>query len=145
MLKRIVAVLACRSTRSAGAPASMHAPRPHHGHLAAERLRLIHLVGHEQHGGALVVQLTHSGPHVAPRGRVQALGQLVEDHQPRPVEQRQDEEQPLALAAAEGREHRPAPAASPNCSSSSPPSLARAVLNSSTASATRSRSGSAES
>jgi len=44
--------------------------------------------------------------HVAARSRVEALRQLVEEHQLRPVEQRQHEKQPLPLAAAQRREGR---------------------------------------
>jgi hypothetical protein len=44
---------------------------------------------------------------------IQALGQLVEYHQPRPVEQRQDQEQPLPLTPAERGERRAAPLRQP--------------------------------
>ena len=91
----------------------LDATRAHHDDLVAQRLGLVHLMGHQQHRGALVVQLAHRSPHAAPRGRVQALGQLVQDHQPRPVEQGEDEEKPLSLPAAQRREHRPAPLRQP--------------------------------
>jgi NAD(P)-dependent dehydrogenase (short-subunit alcohol dehydrogenase family) len=49
-------------------------PGSHHQHLVAQALGLVHLVRDEEHGGAILVQLTDGGPDVAARGRVQALG-----------------------------------------------------------------------
>ena len=53
-------------------------------------------------------ELVHGRPDVAPGGRVQALGQLIEDHKARAVHQCQHEEQPLALTATERAERRTA-------------------------------------
>ena len=73
----------------------------------AQRFGLVELVRDQQDGGAGVAQLGHRTPHLATRGRVETLGQLVEDHQPRAVEQRQHEEQPLSLATAQPGVRRP--------------------------------------
>ena len=109
-----------RTVRPAGVPVDElgrralveHPAAAHRDHPVAQHLGLVELVGDEQDRGALVAQLRHGRPHVAAGGRVEALRQLVEDHQPRPVEQRQHEEQPLPLAAADSAgERRPAPRA----------------------------------
>jgi len=70
-------------------------------------------VGDQQHRGAGVAQLTHGRPYVATRGRVEALGQLVQNDQAGTIEQREHEEQPLPLPAAQRGEHRAAPLRQP--------------------------------
>ena len=78
-----------------------HPPVAHGHDPLAQRLRLVELVGHEDHRGAVLVQLGHCGPDVAPCGGIKSLGQFVQDHQARPVEEREHQEQPLTLTAAQ--------------------------------------------
>ena len=92
-----------------GGRALVEHPSVAHRHdPVAQCLGLVELVGHQQHRGPGVVELGDRRPDVAPRGRVEALGELVEDHQPRLVEQRQHQEQPLPLPAAQPCERGPA-------------------------------------
>jgi hypothetical protein len=58
-------------------------------------------------------QLGDGGPDIATRGWVESLRELVEDHEPWPAQQRQDEEQPLSLATAERCERGSPPLAQP--------------------------------
>ena len=90
-----------------------HPAVAHRHDPVAERLGLVELVGDQQHRRAGVAQLGDRRPDLAASGRVEALGELVEDHQPRPVEQRQHQEQPLPLAAAQAGERGPAPVRQP--------------------------------
>ena len=76
---------ACRSISSAGVPESSTRPARIATTRSAQRLGLVELVGDQQDRRALLVQLAHRCPDVPAGGRVQALRQLVEDHQPRPV------------------------------------------------------------
>ena len=89
-------------------PVVEHPPVAHRDDPVAQRLGLVELVGDQQHRRTGVVELRDRRPDLAPGGRVEALGELVEDHQPGPVEQRQHQEQPLPLAAAQARERGPA-------------------------------------
>jgi len=120
--------------RRGAAAVSLRAQHPHRQpHLVqalpaqplglGQRPRLGHLVRHQQHRGAALVQLAHRVPHAAAGGRVEALGQLVEDHQAGPVEQREHQEQALPLSPAERGERRPAPLRQPE-----PPEQLTAVL-----------------
>ena len=89
-------------------PVVEHPPVAHRNDPVAQRLCLVELVRDQQHRRTGVVELGDRRPDLAPGGRVEALGELVEDHQPGPVEQRQHQEQPLPLAAAQARERGPA-------------------------------------
>ena len=143
--ERIVAGPAWRATSSAGRPASRTRPA-----------RITTTRSHSPSASSIswvtsstvvpsLAQLAHGRPHVAACRRVQALGQLVEDHQPRAVDQGEHQEQPLALPAAERGERRAAPLGQPELLEQLAAVAGQPVANSSTASPTRNRSGSAES
>lgn len=60
------------------------------------------------------MQLRDGRQDVTPRGRGQTLGEFIEDHQPRPVEQRQHEEEPPSFPTAERAERGPASLGEPD-------------------------------
>ena len=55
----------------------------HDGDVVADLLDLVHVVGAEQHRQSAAGEPLDQGPHVPDAGRVQAVGGLVEDQQPR--------------------------------------------------------------
>ena len=69
-----------------------------------QRLDLVHGVAHEHDGGALLADLADEPPRLPAGDGVEALGELVEEHDLGPVHERERQEQPLALSAGEGRE-----------------------------------------
>jgi hypothetical protein len=73
----------------------------HHGDAVAELLGLVHVVGHEHDRRAAVADEL---PRDAPGGRIQALRQLVEEHDLGLVDERERDEEALPLAAGEARE-----------------------------------------
>ena len=75
--------------------------------MGAHRLDLGEQVRGEQHGRARVVELGDDPPHVAGAGRVEAVGRLVEHHEPARHEQRGGE--PEALLHAQRVAAIPAP------------------------------------
>ena len=79
-------------------------PSAHGDDVLAQQLGLVELMGDQQHRRSGLPQLSHRRPDLATGGRVEALGELVEDDQPRLVEQRQDQEESLPLTAAHARE-----------------------------------------
>jgi len=68
----------------------------------AERLGLLHEVGHQHDGGAAISDPANQVPRGAARGRVETGGQLVEEDDLGPAEQRERDEEALLLAAGEG-------------------------------------------
>jgi hypothetical protein len=82
-----------------------HAPAlMHHGDPVAERLRLVHEVGHEDDGRALGAELADEPAGALPGLRVEAGRDLIEHHEVGLVHQREGHEEPLLLAAGEGVE-----------------------------------------
>ena len=77
------------------------ASRVHHGDAVAEPLRLLHEVRDEDDRRAHVAHSSHQVPGHAARGRVEPGGHLVEKDELRIVDQRQGDEQALALPAGE--------------------------------------------
>ena len=71
------------------------------GDLGAQRLQVVHLVAGQQHGGAVGREPAQHLVHVLAARRVQAVGRLVEDQQPRPDQQRGGESDPLPHAEGE--------------------------------------------
>src|SRR5690242_6770823 len=67
----------------------------------AQFLHLVHEVADQYDGDALVADLSDQIPGGVPRARVQARGQLVEEHHLRVPDQGQRDEQALLLAAGE--------------------------------------------
>ena len=65
-------------------------------------LRLVHVVGGDEHGGSLVGQAGDEVPELPPRQRVDAGGRLGEDEEGRPVEEGHGHGQALLPAAGEG-------------------------------------------
>ena len=144
MLNRITAVLACRSTRSAGAPASMTWP----ARITATRSQSASASSISWVTSSTVVpssfswriasqtvrRAAGSRPWVS-SSRITSRGRLSRAR----TRNSRCRSPPLSEENTDRRR-----CVSPNCSSSSPPSRARWVLNSSSASATLSRSGSAE-
>ena len=76
----------------------------HHHDAVAQPLGLLDVVGDEDDGGPGVADVAHDVPGVAPRHRVEVLGQLVEEHDLRPADEGEGDEQPLPLAARQGVE-----------------------------------------
>ena len=70
----------------------------------AQRFSFVHVVRDEQHRGAGRPQSADCVPDVTARRGVEAFGELVQHDQPGPIDERQDEEEPLALPSAEGTE-----------------------------------------
>ena len=107
---------------AAGRPVGHHLAAVEHDDAVAQPLRLLDVVGDEHHGRAGVADPPDHLPGVPPADGVEVLGELVEEHELRPADESQRDEQPLALAAGQGGE-RAAPqvrrAATPSASSSS--------------------------
>ncbi len=91
-----------------GRGAGVHdAAAAHHRHPITQRFGLVHEMGHQHDRGAPVADVTDRVPHVAAGERVQTLGELVEEHHPGLVEQRQSDEQTLTLTPRQRSETRP--------------------------------------
>ena len=71
------------------------------GDLGAQRLKVVHLVAGQQHGGAVGREPAQHLVHVLAARRVQAVGRLVKDQQPGPDQQRGGEPDPLPHAEGE--------------------------------------------
>src|SRR3954447_8560224 len=71
-------------------------------HAVGERLRLVEIVGGEQHGLPELAQGAHHLPGGAARGRVEARRRLVEEDQLGGAEEREGEVEPALLAAGRG-------------------------------------------
>ena len=71
----------------------------HHHDSVAENLGLVGEVGDQDHGRPAVANPLHEVPHDSTRHWIQALRELVEEHDLRLVEERQGDEQTLPLAA----------------------------------------------
>lgn len=67
----------------------------------AQRLRLLHVVGRHEHGGAAVADGADHVPHGQARLRVEGGGQLVEEEQLGIMDQGQGDEDALALPTGE--------------------------------------------
>ena len=76
----------------------------HHDDPVAEDLRLVDEVGDEHDGRPAGADQLDELPDDPPRRRVETLGQLVEEHDLRLVEQREGDEQALPLTARQGAE-----------------------------------------
>jgi hypothetical protein len=70
-----------------------------HGDTVAELLCLLHEMGHQDDGGPSVPNRSDQVPGDPARGRIQALGQLVEEDHLGLVDEREGDEEPLLLAA----------------------------------------------
>ena len=91
---------------SAGEPIARIVPAVHERDPLAQAVGLVHVVGREQDGhAALLAQLGDEVPHGAAGDRVEADRRLVEDQQPRAVDERLRELQPPDHAARVRRDH----------------------------------------
>ena len=70
-------------------------------HAVTEPLRLVHVVGREEHGRALPLQLAHPRPEREPHRRIEAGRGLVEHEELGLVHERQRDGQPAPEAAGE--------------------------------------------
>ena len=70
----------------------------HDRDVVADLLDLVHVVGAEQHRQAAAREPLHQGPHVAHPRRVEPVGRLVEDQQPRLAQQAGGDAEPLPHA-----------------------------------------------
>ena len=75
------------------------------GDAVAEALGFLHQVGGQEDGLAAVADAAHQVPDGAPRLRVEAGGELIEEDDFRIVDERERDEQALLLAA--GKVHEP--------------------------------------
>ena len=73
-------------------------PRRQEAHLVGHLLGEPHLVGGDDHGHPLGLELAHGGQHLVDQHRVQGGGHLVHEHQPRRHRQRAHDRHPLLLA-----------------------------------------------
>ena len=82
-------------------PALDDGPRRQEAHLVGHLLGEPHLVGGDDHGHPLGLELTHGGQHLVDQDRVQRRGHLVHEHQPRRHRQGAHDRHALLLAAGE--------------------------------------------
>ena len=71
------------------------------GHLGTQRLKIIHAMAGKHHGCPVGGKAGKDAVYVVLAGRVQTVGRLVQDQQPRHGQQRGGESQPLAHAKRE--------------------------------------------
>ena len=79
----------------------------HHRYPVTEGFGLVHEMGDQHDRRAPLADVADRLPHVAAGERVEALGELVEEHHLRLVEQGQRDEQPLPLPSRQRSETRP--------------------------------------
>jgi hypothetical protein len=99
---------AWRAMSSAGVPASTTRPPLHDRDAVAQGFGLVHEVCDQHDRGTPVADVADGAPHLATGQGVQSLCELVEEHHPGLVEERQRDEETLALASRQRREARAA-------------------------------------
>ena len=107
-VKMTVAGTPDASTIEAGVPSATMRPRSSTTMRSHRPLGLLHIVGHQDDRRPARADAPHDVPGSPATDRIEVLGQLVEEDQPRPADERERDEQALALAAGE-RLERPAP------------------------------------
>ena len=86
---------------SAGVPCAMMRPPIDHGDPVGQRIRLVQIVGGEQHAAAARHESANVFPHAAPRFHIQPHGGLVQEQQVGIAADGQREQQALFLSAGE--------------------------------------------
>ena len=87
--------------------AGVFGSEPDDGYAVAEALGLVHVVGDENHGHALVARLLDQPPGLPAGDRVESLRELVEEYEPRTIDEGEGEKESLPLAAGQGPERLP--------------------------------------
>ena len=82
-----------------GGPVLDHPAAVEHDDAVADPAGEVHLMGHHDHGHALIGQRLHDAQHLAHRLRIERRGRLVEQHQRRRHRERAGDRDPLLLAA----------------------------------------------